>query len=228
MSKKGFKFVKVINYLLNYLRRNVMEKFFEAIRNGNVEKMEIMLALGQDVNVKNSDGFSPLNVAISQTGSAHVSGDLFARVMETPNLTTKIVEMLISAGANVNAVEVDSEGYENYPRPLLHFAIYKGQPEIVKLLISAGANVNARDEYGITPLHKATDESAKITAMLISAGANVNAVDKDGNSVLHSAVLCGDEEYNNGNAEIINMLVSAGADVTATNKEGKTAFELMN
>ena len=205
-----------------------MEKFFDAIRSGNVERMELMLTLGQDPNVKNSDGFSPLNVAISQTGSAHISGALFTRVMETPNLTTKIVTMLIEVGADVNSVEVDSGGYERYPRPLLHFAISKGQPKIVEMLISAGADVNSMDEYGITPLHKATDENAEIAAMLISAGANVNAVDKDANSVLHWAVLCGDEEYNNGNAEIINMLVSAGADITATNKEGKTALELIS
>ena len=205
-----------------------MEKFFDAIRSGNVEKIKLMLTLGQDPNVKNSDGFSPLNVAISQTGSAHVSGDLFARVMETPNLTTKIVEMLISAGADVNAVKVDSLGHFGYPIPLLHFAIFQGIPEIVNMLISAGANVNAVDEYGSSPLHWAADETPRITSILISAGANVNAVDKDGNSVLHRAVLCGDEEYNNGNAEIINMLTSAGADVTATNKEGKTALELMS
>ena len=186
-----------------------MEKFFEAISSGTAEKVKLMLTLGQDPNVKNSDGFSPLNVAI-----------------KTQN--PELVEMLVSAGADVNAVEVDSEGYAPYPRPLLHFAIThsSGETSTVNLLISAGANVNAVDEYGITPLHMAADENPRITSILISAGANVNAVDNKGNSVLHEAVLCGNR--NGGNAEIINMLVSAGANVNATNKEGKTALELMS
>ena len=190
-----------------------MEKFFDAIRSGNAKKVKLMLTLGQDPNVKNSDGFSPLNVAIGIW-----EGD------------SEIIEMLISAGADVNAVEEDSLGEQGDPIPLLHFAISLscGNTEIIEMLISAGANVNAVSEYGSSSLHWAVDENPRITSILISAGANVNAVDKDGNSVLHRAVFHGDEEYNNRNAEIINMLISAGADVTATNKEGKTALELMH
>ena len=188
-----------------------MEKFFDAIRSGNAEKVKLMLTLGQDPNVKNSDGFSPLNVAIRER-----------------NL--KIIKTLISAGADVNAVEVDSGGYTGEFIPLLHFAIINssGETEIVKMLISAGADVNAvADYYGGSPLHLATDENPRITSMLISAGANVNAVNNIGYTVLHNAVMFGNA-YNNGNAEIINMLIDAGADITATNKEGKTALELIS
>ena len=196
-----------------------MEKFFDAIRIGNAEKIGLMIKLGQDVNVKNSDGCSPLNVAIRER-----------------NL--KIIKTLISAGADVNAVEVDSGGYFGESLSLLHFAIRDscGETEIINMLVSAGANVNAvsvnkfkeipSERYGSSALHYAADEDPRITSILISAGANVNVVNNKGNSVLHEAVLCGNR--NGGNAEIIYMLVSAGADVTAKNKEGKTALELMS
>ena len=57
-----------------------MEKFFEAIRKNDIETVESMIQSGQDVNVKDVFGSSPLHVAIE-----HERLD--------------IAEMLIDAGA---------------------------------------------------------------------------------------------------------------------------------
>lgn len=56
-----------------------------------------------------------------------------------------VVEVLLKAEANVNAVGI--EGCTP-----LHFAAGNGHVDIVNLLLEKGANVNAVDRYGKTPL----------------------------------------------------------------------------
>ena len=57
----------------------------------------------------------------------------------------EVVELLITAGADVNA----KEKYEKTP---LHHASKAGYYEIVELLIAAGADVNVKNIAGKTPL----------------------------------------------------------------------------
>ena len=80
-----------------------------------------------------------------------------------------VIEILIAAGANVNA-----QGY-NRKTPL-HVAIEKENLAIIQALIAAGANVNAQNHTGKTPLHLAiAKDNLAITQALITAGADLNA-----------------------------------------------------
>ena len=110
-----------------------MEKFFEAIRSGNAEKVKLMLTLGQNVNVKDEYGITPLHMAMWEVA--------------------EITAMLISAGANVNAV--DNDGNSVLHRAVVSVSIHEedgGNVEITSMLISAGANVTARNKEGKTAL----------------------------------------------------------------------------
>ena len=80
------------------------------------------------VNAKGNYGWSPLLAAVYNDNVA-------------------IAELLISAGANVNAEENDG-GYS----PLV-VAVREDNLEIAKLLISAGANVDIQDYEGRSPLY---------------------------------------------------------------------------
>ena len=96
-----------------------MEKFFNAIRTHNIVTLELLIKLGQDVNVKDGYGNSPLHYAIEHERLG-------------------IAKMLLNAGADVNA----KGEYENSP---LHMT---ASPEIVKMLVNAGADVNATNKEG--------------------------------------------------------------------------------
>jgi uncharacterized protein len=61
------------------------------------------------------------------------------------------VEMLIRAGANVNAVGDMGE-------TPLHVAISKQNPAMVQALLKAGARDDIRSEFGMTPREKALRE----------------------------------------------------------------------
>lgn len=100
-----------------------------AARYGDKESVELLIANGAEVNVKeNSLGYTPLG---------------WARLND-------VAEILIAKGADVNAK--DKQG----GTPLLR-AASQGFKERVELLIANGAGVNAKDNRGRTPLWYARD-----------------------------------------------------------------------
>lgn len=68
---------------------------------------------------------------------------------------TKVVEILIGKGADINAKD---QLYGDTP---LHKAVWNGHIETVKFLVSKGANVNAKDKKGRTPLYYAKKRGHK-------------------------------------------------------------------
>jgi len=100
---------------------------------GNSKTVNYLLSYGADTNVKDKRGHTPLHVEDidRRAGSDY----------------TKRVELLIAAGADVNARADVPEGYT----PLMGACII-GSKEVVELLISHGADVNARSSELRTPL----------------------------------------------------------------------------
>ncbi|KZO96536.1 ankyrin [Calocera viscosa TUFC12733] len=80
-----------------------------------------------DVNIKDSQGWTPLMIAASAGQD-------------------DIVELLIGAGADVKAV--NEKGIT-----ALHYAASKGRHEIGKLLVASGADSSSRD-HGIHRIHQ--------------------------------------------------------------------------
>ena len=72
----------------------------------------------------------------------------------------EVVELLIAAGADVNAKDID----EWTP---LHRAADAGHKEVAELLIAKGALVNAKDRVGETPLDFAINKNRTETADLL-------------------------------------------------------------
>ena len=123
-------------------------------------------------------------------------------------LSEEITQILIKAGADVNAVD------KNGRTPIRMAARY-GNVAMVSVLIKAGADVNAADKNGRTPIRMATGYGYKVVvSMLIKAGADVNAADRYGSTPLHLAA-------EKGHKKVALLLVNAGADVNATDKFGR-------
>ena len=134
-------------------------------------------------------------------------------------------------------------------------AIKKGDIERIKKLISQGADVNAKDNRGMTPLHKAAYYGRRQMAkVLIAKGANVNETDTAGQTPLHIAANFGAKFVPElllangasisardiaGNTplhaatdrpevtkDLLDLLIAKGADVQARNEAGQTPFYL--
>lgn len=79
-------------------------------------------------------------------------------------------------------------------------AAYKDYVEVVKETLEKGADINAKDRYGNTSLHWATNnENADLVTFLLKKGADVNAKDNDGYTPLRWA-------SPKGNTEIAELL----------------------
>lgn len=121
------------------------------------------------------------------------------------------VELLIEAGADVNAKKKDGT------TPLAGAAAL-GHTEIVECLFKAGATLESRNGFGGTALHSACNtKKLDMVLVLLRLGAYVNAVDSDRISSLQalcsSSVILGENRDCEVEIAIFDHLVQFGADM---------------
>lgn len=139
---------------------------FEAAATGQTDRVRALLK--QDSSLVNAfapDGFFPLGLA---TFFGH----------------PKTVEVLLAAGANVNAVT--RESMKVTP---LHSAVAARQLGIGRLLIARGAKSNVQSEGGFAPLHEvAANGDLEFAKLLLENGADINLKSDDGKTPLALAI----------------------------------------
>jgi hypothetical protein len=130
-----------------------------AARDGSLVRLRALISAGADINVKDSEGWSPLMVAALK-GHA------------------KVVVLLLSHGAHI-------EAKNNSGWTALRFASSVGDTEIMTLLIGYGADVNSRDDHRQTILMQASEEgNISSVRELLEAGA-----DKEARNLAHESAL---------------------------------------
>ena len=167
----------------------------DAGEKGNLIGVQTELDKGVDVNAKREDGSTPLHGA-AEGGHG------------------EIVELLITAGADLHATTVSMLGGGGWIP--LHSAARQGHRGIVELLIEMGTDVNTRDSAGKSTLHDAVLEGHKgIVELLINKGADLNAKSGYYGTPLHVAGSI-------GHKEIAELLIANGADLNVQDGFGRT------
>ncbi len=207
---------------------------FEAIRDGNIEKVEKAIAEGANINGA-VEGFLPLNAAIifqqveivkillnNDADANWGNGEPLIKAigLSTPLFDSIdhaliITKLLIDNGAKVNT----KNEYGETP-------LYGARKEIAELLVNNGADVNTKDKMGRTPLlslmedrYRASKEIIEIAVLLINNGVDVNTKDENGRTLLHVAV-------SNDDVDIVKFLMEAKADSGAKDINGFVPADL--
>lgn len=126
---------------------------------GDIQQVRELLSRGVNPNTVNSDGQTPLILAIM-------------------NGRSEAVEILLTFPDNKVNVNIG----DNHGRTPLHWACFGQYLDIVKKLLSIPEiDPNITDEYGYTPLYSVAGEEAnpEIFKVLLSAGADPEIIDKN-------------------------------------------------
>eukprot|EP00241_Pyramimonas_parkeae_P002273 CAMPEP_0114243232 /NCGR_PEP_ID=MMETSP0058-20121206/10671_1 /TAXON_ID=36894 /ORGANISM="Pyramimonas parkeae, CCMP726" /LENGTH=517 /DNA_ID=CAMNT_0001356041 /DNA_START=117 /DNA_END=1670 /DNA_ORIENTATION=+ len=133
-----------------------------AARDGRVDEVRKLAALGADVGMKDKNGQTALH-------SAATWGH------------TEMVKALVDLGADVRSKDKDG-------RTALSRAACWGQTETVKVLAELEAEVCVQDKDGNSALHEAAGNGHTETVKaLVQLRANMQAQDSDGDTALHRA-----------------------------------------
>src|SRR5579883_18537 len=123
----------------------------QAVRAGDLQKVQVLLHSGAKVNAQTRYGVTPLYLA-------SVNGD------------AEMIDTLLRAGADANEANPGGE-------TVLMTASRTGKPDAVKILLDHGANVNAKESVrGQTALMWAVLQNhSDVVKMLLEHGADINA-----------------------------------------------------
>jgi len=169
-----------------------------ACKKGHESVVRLLLDNGADPSVPNDSGTTALHFAVGGHDD------------------TSTVQMLLSAGANVNALD-------RYSVSPLFLACEKGKTEFVKLLLSRGANPNIATVHVGYPIHAASSYLHNdVVKLLLEYDADVNGRDEFGETALHAVSLNSWSTDSDKRSDLVQLLHDAGADVNAVSEEGET------
>ena len=206
-----------------------------AARRRQPEIALMLIASGSNVNAVNTLGKPPLVDALDDYFLPRPPpgplGPLPPEILQSES-TTRIVKMLIGAGANLSGLNQPFSETHGLPREMyqspINLAARNGYVDALRILLDLGVDVDSPDIYGDTPLinaliHRQT-ESARI---LIDAGADVNRRRFDPFQVGDTPVLM--VVKNNLFAleqklDLVREMARAGADMNVTNKLGESVL----
>ena len=127
------------------------------------EAMQALLSYGVEVDLRNVFQITPLMAAVGMAGTGRSGGGRGGASVEAQDRTIKTVDLLLDAGADINAQVFDSHtntamqdsyipGKDNEGRTALHAAAEGGLALVVEHLLMRGADPAIEDAYGNTAL----------------------------------------------------------------------------
>ena len=177
----------------------------EAVTEGHIGIVKILLDHGVDINERGEKGMTALYLTCSH-----------------PNF--KIYKELLKRGADINLPHND-----NMP---LDMAAIGGSLNIMSDLLDRGANINRVNSKNITALHNACYYGKlKSVKMLLDRGANVNPRTISGKTPLYEACFRAHgprylSDCPDGYVPIVEELLRRGADANIADHEGKKPIDI--
>lgn len=213
-------------------------RLFTAAKHGDLVAVEILLKHGADPTKREQGQPTTLHaVAGLPWRSAKFWLDHEYEAAE------KLVQVLVDAGADVNAAMDDSVRGSGAGCTPLHLAVQRQacvwtdnagncEEPLSKALLKAGADPNATTSLGDTPLHFANAGEKKLIELLISHGADINKHNLLGRPPFLSLMSGVGGRSSAGHlardiAESLHTLLDLGADAAAADNDGNNVFHYL-
>jgi uncharacterized protein len=196
-------------------------EFFTAIKQGNVEEVNRLLALDSSLIHHKEDGLSPVLVV------AYHQQPRLADFLADKKVSLTIYEAAATGRTDhiIRILARDPELVKLHAEDGFHplgLACFFSHHETAKYLVKAGAAVNSasRNALQATPLHSAAAaDNLEIVNLLLINGADPNNREQGGFTPLHVAA-------QNGNLDILRALIFGGADLDARSDDGKLPVDI--
>ena len=191
------------------------------INNAPMSKIQHIIGLTQDVNIRNKNGDSPLYLAASR--NMEQVGKLLlekgADIFSTNKDNNSPLRLALKESGSVqnwlitSRTIVSTDGSGN---TVLHYAADWEYANAIKTLLEKGADINAKNANGETCIFNAAkSNNPQIIQLLVDGGASVKDRDNLGSTPLHIAVRWGAQQ----SAE---KLIKLGININAQNSAGKS------
>ena len=193
-----------------------------ALLNGApMSKIQHIIGLTQDVNIRNKNGDSPLYIAavnnMEQVGKLLLEKG--ADIFSTNKDNNSPLRLALKNGGRLQSWLITSRtivSTDGSGNTVLHYAADWEYADAIKTLLEKGADINAKNANGETCIFNAAkSDNPSIIQMLVDGGASVRDRDNLGSTPLHIAVRWGAQK----SAE---KLIKLGININAQNSAGKS------
>ncbi|GBM77469.1 Ankyrin-2 [Araneus ventricosus] len=229
-SGKGF--CEITRLLItNGADLNISDRFpplHVAISKGHSEVIDILIKSGANITLRNTDGYSPIELAIKCKNL-----DLMETLLEISKLdinlkgpngqtllhhaavsgSLEIVKSLVDKGCTMNVKDSTDA------KPI-HIAAKDGHQDIVEYFLNEGIDIDDRGESGWSLMHyAAAGNQTEMCRFLLKKGQNVNIVDEHESTPHHVAAQM-------GNAGVLDTMLHYGAYYDFRNKRNEKPFDV--
>ncbi len=135
------------------------------------------------------------------------------------NGNAEIIRMLLSVGADIRSSKLTRNKWGEYSDlTAFQITVARNHVDAARVCLDYGAEVNSRDDFGCTPLWRASVEGRlELVRLLLDRGADIGPLTSDGKTPLYAACTGSHPELRSQATEhehcdVVRLLLARGAD----------------